>query len=54
MYEEKRILENDDCILLLYVQTGMTPLYFASSKGHPTVVELLLQNVADVNICKEV
>ena len=32
----------------------MTPLYYASMKGHVAVVQLLLLNNADVSICKEV
>ena len=38
----------------LYIQTGETPLFSASFNGHAAVVDLLLQNGADVSICDEV
>ena len=39
---------------MLHTQTGKTPLYWASISGHRAVVELLLQNGADINIVDEV
>ena len=36
------------------VQAGETPLFYASLNGHVAVVQLLLQNNADISICKEV
>ena len=36
------------------VQASRTPLFYASWKGHVAVVQLLLQNNADVSICKAV
>ena len=38
----------------LITQVGMTALYIASWKGHEAVVKLLLQQHADVSICKKV
>ena len=35
-------------------QEGVTALYIASQEGHGTVVRLLLERGADVNICDEV
>ena len=43
-----------DNVLLIHVQDGATPLYIASEKGHGAVVKLLLEQHADVNICKTV
>ena len=37
-----------------HVQDGATPLSIASQKGHGAVVKLLLQQHADVSICKTV
>ena len=41
-------------LLILFIQDGSTPLFWASLYGHTTVVELLLLNNADVSICDEV
>ena len=38
----------------IITQDGMTALYIASMKGHGAVVQLLLQQHADVHICKKV
>ena len=38
----------------LHEQDGATALYMASQEGHVAVVELLLQEYADVSICEEV
>ena len=38
----------------MYLQVGETPLYIASWKGHGAVVKLLLEQHADVSICKKV
>lgn len=45
-------------IILLYVflfchfpQFGQTPLFFACKNGHVEIVEMLLQQGADVNVC---
>ena len=43
-----------DNLLLIHVQDGATPLYIACWKGHGAVVELLLQQHADVSISKTV
>ena len=57
MYVKKRILvgDSDNCMHFIIIhQTGWTPLISASFHGHAAVVELLLQNGADVSICIEV
>ena len=36
------------------LQHGMTPVYSASQRGHSAVVQLLIENGADVTICDEV
>ena len=43
-----------DNVVLIHVQTGTTPLYIASLKGHGAVVKLLLEQHADVSICRRV
>ena len=40
--------------MLIHVQDGQTPLFIASLKGHGAVVELLLQQHADVSISMKV
>ena len=39
---------------LKWIQDGDTSLIAASQEGHVTVVRLLLENGADVNICAKV
>ena len=37
-----------------YYQSGATPLYIASQKGHENIVKVLLSGNADVNAADEV
>ena len=37
-----------------FTQTGVTPLYIASQKGHSDVVNILIRNGADVNMARHV
>ena len=41
-------------VSMVTTQGGGTALKYASQEGHVTVVRLLLENGADVNICKNV
>ena len=47
-------ISHDDVCWYMYLQDGRTPLYIASCKGHGAVVKLLLQQHADVSICRKV
>ena len=37
-----------------HAQTGATPLYIASEKGHTDVVNILIKGGADVNLARNV
>ena len=41
-------------VSMLTTQKGVTALYYASREGHVTVVRLLLEKGADLNICSKV
>ena len=41
-------------VSMITTQEGVTALYIASQEGHVTVVRLLLEKRAGVNICKKV
>ena len=41
-------------MLILNMQEGWTALHWAAMKGHVAIVDLLVQNKADLNICDEV
>jgi len=38
------------CMHILYVQNGYRPLYIASATGHTEVVDVLLNNRADLKL----
>ena len=40
--------------LLFSLQSGQTPVWCASCQGHSAVVQLLIENGADISICDEV
>ena len=41
-------------VSMVMTQEGLTALHFASQEGHVTIVRLLLEKGADVNICNKV
>ena len=45
---------NLSMVSMVMIQNGVTAIYFASREGHMTVVRLLLEKGADVNICDKV
>ena len=42
------------CSVVCSLQSGQTPVYSASRKGHAAVVQLLIENGADISIYEEV
>ena len=42
------------CSVVCSLQSGRTPVNIASFEGHTAVVQLLIENGADVSICEEV
>ena len=45
---------NEVHIILTYLQGGLTALYYASIRGHLEIVQLLLHDHHDINICNTV
>ena len=41
-------------VIIPFTQTGGTPLYIASEKGHSDVVNILIKNRADINLARNV
>ena len=42
------------CSVVCSLQRGDTPVNIASFEGHAAVVQLLIENGADISICEEV
>ena len=42
------------CSVVCSLQNGVTPFLSASLSGHTAVVQLLIENGADISICEEV